>query len=654
MLEDILMWIVVTVSVLLVEARHIDLQHEESRKDMDNVTKSQFELNWMDMEEILSEADYYKYFTAPEFNTRNVRSAFNLRPGEPSSSHSCCHVRDVPKDLRNKKIMKPNGLDKFYQKYTEAYGIPVIASGQVSDNALRRACYVVRFMFADNKDVRTSYFKRYGRVAVISASEETTDIPEHRWLPKRMNERTRGLGATDYAPVCTAGEENASCFCKDRYFLEDIFVHEVAHGAHLLGAKYAIAGWNTKLINQFESAQRTGLWNNTYAMNSSAEYFAEGVQSYFNVNTHLDKADGVHGPISNRKSLQKYDPALYDLVHEVFPCKNTFLKRCESTRGKELEQELKMNCKESSNEVISKDSTMSDVDYEDNLGLGDRISYCKDNDKMCVIWAFKGECTTNQGYMVFNCQKSCQVCSGSFTDCLDKNKKCPKWSSNGECHKNPKYMLFNCQKSCKVCDSKDLGISNEKTVVINDDTTEKKKGEINTHQTTKGSREGVTIADNEDDLNLTDATTSTQLEKETAGDEYKNNGTTTIAVTVCTDNRQECSMWAWQDECRLNPEYMLYNCKKSCNACGDAIIKECKDWHGQCSVWASSGRCKTQSTYMFDYCKLSCDACESPRRNGDNNCLDENTSCQYWSFIGECVKNKKYMLSKCKRSCKVC
>ncbi|XP_052103421.1 uncharacterized protein LOC127736896 [Mytilus californianus] len=488
------------------------------------------------------------------------------------------------------------------------------ASDQVSDNALRRACYVVRFMFADNKDVRTSYFKRYGRVAVIGASEETTDIPEHRWLPKRMNERTRGLGATDYAPVCTAGEENASCFCKDRYFLEDIFVHEVAHGAHLLGAKYAIAGWNTKLINQFENAQRTGLWNNTYAMNSSAEYFAEGVQSYFNVNTHLDKTDGVHGPISNRKRLQEYDPALYDLIHEVFPCKNTFLKRCESTRGKELEQELKMNCKESSNEVISKDSSMSDVDYEDNkLGLGDRISYC-----------------------------------------LDKNKKCPKWSSNGECHKNPKYMLFNCQKSCKVCDSKDLGISNEKTVVINDDATEKKKGEINTHQTTKGAKEGVTIADNETDVNLTDATTSTQLEKETAGDEYQNNDTTTIAVTVCTDNKQECSMWALQDECRLNPEYMLYNCKKSCNACGDAIIKECKDWHEQCSVWASTGRCNTQSTYMFDYCKLSCDACESPMRNGDNNCKDENTSCHYWSFIGECVKNKKYMLSKCKRSCKVC
>ncbi|CAG2224479.1 unnamed protein product [Mytilus edulis] len=402
---------------------------------MDTVIKSQYGLNWMDIEEILSEADYYKYFTESEFNPRKRRSAFNLRPGKPSSSHSCCHVREVPKDLRSKNFMKPNGLDQFYQKYTEAYGIPVIGSDQVSDNALRRACYVVRFMFADNKDVRTSYYKRYGRVAVIGASEGTTDIPEHRWLPKRLNERTRGLGATDYAPVCTAGEENASCFCKDKYFLEDIFVHEIAHGAHLLGAKYAIAGWNKRLIKQFEAAKRKGLWKRTYAMSSSAEYFAEGVQSYFNVNTHLDKTDGVHGPISNQKRLQEYDPELYNLIHEVFPCKNTFLKRCESTRGKELEQDIKMNCKASTDKEITKNS-LPDVNFKYGiLRLGDRSScigvkcfilnnsencsvnkYCKDDNKMCMIWASKGECAKNPFYMVYNCQKSCRVCDGSITD----------------------------------------------------------------------------------------------------------------------------------------------------------------------------------------------------------------------------------------------
>ncbi|XP_076096843.1 uncharacterized protein LOC143067449 isoform X1 [Mytilus galloprovincialis] len=263
---------------------------------------------------------------------------------------------------------------------------------------------------------------------------------------------------------------------------------------------------------------------------------------------------------------------------------------------------------------------------------------------MCVLWAFQGECTKNQGYMVFNCQNSCQVCSGSFTDCIDKNKSCSKWSANGECRKNPKYMLFNCQKSCKVCDGK-IGISKENTQI---------KDEMKSAETTNGAREEVTIADNEDKLTVTDSTASTQLEKETEENEFQTNDNTTNGVTDCTDIKEKCIMWALQNECRQNPEYMLYNCKKSCNACGDAIAKECKDWHHQCSVWASSGRCKTQSTYMFEYCKLSCDACESLRKNGDNNCVDENTKCHYWSFIGECVKNQNYMLSKCKHSCKVC
>lgn len=35
----------------------------------------------------------------------------------------------------------------------------------------------------------------------------------------------------------------------------------------------------------------------------------------------------------------------------------------------------------------------------------------------------------------------------------------------------------------------------------------------------------------------------------------------------CTDNYSECSSWAANGECNINPEYMLYNCAKSCKAC---------------------------------------------------------------------------------------
>lgn len=37
--------------------------------------------------------------------------------------------------------------------------------------------------------------------------------------------------------------------------------------------------------------------------------------------------------------------------------------------------------------------------------------------------------------------------------------------------------------------------------------------------------------------------------------------------TTCTDKFKDCSEWAENDECTINPEYMLYNCSKSCKAC---------------------------------------------------------------------------------------
>ena len=49
------------------------------------------------------------------------------RPGSPTKTHSCNQVRQLPPDLRLSSHMRPSGLSNFYQKYTEAYGIPVVS-----------------------------------------------------------------------------------------------------------------------------------------------------------------------------------------------------------------------------------------------------------------------------------------------------------------------------------------------------------------------------------------------------------------------------------------------------------------------------------------------------------------------------------------------
>ena len=47
-------------------------------------------------------------------------------PRRASSSHSCDNIRAVPQALRSSRQIRPRGLDFFYKKWTEAYGIQVL------------------------------------------------------------------------------------------------------------------------------------------------------------------------------------------------------------------------------------------------------------------------------------------------------------------------------------------------------------------------------------------------------------------------------------------------------------------------------------------------------------------------------------------------
>ena len=49
------------------------------------------------------------------------------RAGEPTETNSCDVIRPVPEALRLRHVMRPSGIDEeFYDKFTEAYGIPVV------------------------------------------------------------------------------------------------------------------------------------------------------------------------------------------------------------------------------------------------------------------------------------------------------------------------------------------------------------------------------------------------------------------------------------------------------------------------------------------------------------------------------------------------
>ena len=216
----------------------------------------------------------------------------------------------------------PSQYDVFYGKYIDAEGIPIVSSAAVDDEALFQAHRLSLQMLKNIPEVRQRMIVNRIKIAIIGKDEATTDIPEYQYLKTNLNtdwdERARGLGATWVVPVSSVGEENILCLAKDRYHNEDIFVHEFAHSIHLLGLQYVYLNFNTELAAAYNNAMQLGLYEKTYAATNAKEYFAEGVQSWFDVNAQMSAIDGSRKQVHSRQELKTYDPKLYKLLATYF------------------------------------------------------------------------------------------------------------------------------------------------------------------------------------------------------------------------------------------------------------------------------------------------------------------------------------------------
>lgn len=210
------------------------------------------------------------------------------------------------------------GLDRFYAKHLSAKGLPIVASRAVSDAALHEAAALVDVMLDVQPDVRRALIDARIRVVVIGRTERTTDVPEHRDLGAFWDERARGLGATRERPVTSCGEENLLGLLEDRYKGESILIHELAHTIADIGVPAVDPTFTRRLKAIYRHARERGLWDGTYAATNHQEYWAEGVQSWFDANRAVVPSDGIHNHVATRAQLEDYDPWLASLIAEVF------------------------------------------------------------------------------------------------------------------------------------------------------------------------------------------------------------------------------------------------------------------------------------------------------------------------------------------------
>ena len=218
----------------------------------------------------------------------------------------------VPEDAR-----KALGLSPFYTKHLYAGPLSIVASGKVSDEAMLEARGIVGAMLAKRPDILDALVKNRTRLAVMAPIEQTTDIPEHSDLkPKEYwDQRARGLGATRHRPAVSCAEENLLGLPGDRYPQESILIHEFAHAIHLMALRDLDPGFDAKLKRLRADASQRELWKGTYADSNDEEYWAEGVQSYFNANNPKDRQ---HNGIDTREKLKAHDPGLFDLIDGEF------------------------------------------------------------------------------------------------------------------------------------------------------------------------------------------------------------------------------------------------------------------------------------------------------------------------------------------------
>jgi hypothetical protein len=208
-------------------------------------------------------------------------------------------------------------LDAHYKKYLSAHGYPIVASEKVNDYALKEAAFLVDMMLAKRPDVREAMIKSGSRLIIMAHDEFTTDVPEHsRLSPKDWwDARARGLGGSQTDPVCSCGEENLLCYEGDPYATENILIHEFAHNIHLRGMVNVDSTFDARVKKAYDAAMAAGLWKGKYGSTNHHEYFAEGVQSWFDNNR---EPDHDHNHVNTRKELVEYDPGLAELCREVF------------------------------------------------------------------------------------------------------------------------------------------------------------------------------------------------------------------------------------------------------------------------------------------------------------------------------------------------
>lgn len=239
-------------------------------------------------------------------------SATTATPG-PSPTPSATPVT-VDEDRSGCVITAPPaelGLDAFYEKYCDANGIAVIASGEVGDEAVRQAYYLTLNFFASIPEIRATMSERGAMLSIYGRNQTVRDVPETYTFSLRNNPNVAGLGGSLSQPVTVTKELDLNGAWRP---CNSVTIHELGHAIRDIALLTTVRGFLSESNTIFGQAVQEDLWAGAYARTNADEYWAEGVSAYFGA--YVDPYGTRY--VRDRESLAEYDPRLFEFIETIW------------------------------------------------------------------------------------------------------------------------------------------------------------------------------------------------------------------------------------------------------------------------------------------------------------------------------------------------
>lgn len=221
----------------------------------------------------------------------------------------------------------PTSTVEGYTQGCTILGLEVLATEDVEAEAIREMAARAYQMLVNRPEYAESIATFPIGLRVIGSSQRIMDLPEfediyfhHPGIDWRF--LGRSFPGTETIPFAAGAEENLLCSTEDRYEGEDNFMRDFAITIRRFAMDAVDESTSAAIDQAYAVAIAEGKWKNTLAEINSEQYWAEGVQSFFDANLEDNAEDrepiSSHNHVNTRDELRTYDRALYQIAISVF------------------------------------------------------------------------------------------------------------------------------------------------------------------------------------------------------------------------------------------------------------------------------------------------------------------------------------------------